>query len=189
MSRLNPPLLFGIFISLMAAASWAWAQHHGDHGAAAGQPANAASAPIRITMDALHAQGGVPTGWRFLVPPGDAVQGRKVFVALECFARHGVHGEDFPRASKTHADSGPALTGMGSHHPAEYLAESVLNPNRVIVLGPGFTGQDGLSKMPDYSDSLTIEQLVDLVAYLKSLTAPAGEHGGHGGTGKIKMKM
>jgi mono/diheme cytochrome c family protein len=187
MSRLKRSLLFGIFVSLLAAASWAWAQHHGDHAAAAGQPANAAPAPIRVTMDALHAQGGVPTGWRFLVPPGDVTQGRKVFVALECFACHAVQGEDFPQASKTRPDSGPVLTGMGSHHPPEYFAESIVNPNRVVVLGPGFTGQDGLSKMPDYSDSLTIKQLVDLVAYLKSLTAPAGEHGGHGGMGKMKM--
>jgi hypothetical protein len=50
---------------------------------------------------------------------------------------------------------------MGAHHPAEYFAESIVNPNRVIVLGPGYTGAD-------YSDTMSIRQLVDLVAYLKS---------------------
>ena len=40
---------------------------------------------------------------------------------------------------------------MGSHHPAEYFAESILNPNRVIVQGAGYTGEDGLSKMPSYA--------------------------------------
>ncbi len=59
--------------------------------------------------------------------------------------------------------------GMGSHHPAEYFAESIMNPNRVIVQGPGYTGPDGLSKMPDYNDVMTVRQLVDVVAYLKSL--------------------
>jgi hypothetical protein len=40
--------------------------------------------------------------------------------------------------------------------------------------------------MPDYSDSMSIRQLVDLVAYLKSLTG-SGDHDGHAGMGKMKM--
>lgn len=176
-----PVALAGIF----ALASWTWGQGHmageADKGRALPPP------PIRTTMEALHAQGGVPKGWKFLLPPGDAEEGRKVFVALECFACHQVQSEDFPQASKTPRGSGPELTGMGSHHPAEYLAESIMNPNRVIILGPDYTGPDGLSKMPDYSDSLTVKQLVDLVAYLKSLTAPAAGHEGHPGMGKMKM--
>jgi mono/diheme cytochrome c family protein len=136
-------------------------------------------------MDQLHKQGGVPKRWKFLVPPGDAARGREVFVELECFACHEVKGEEFPKASKTPQGAGPALTSMGSHHPAEYFAESIINPNRVIVLGPGYTGADSLSKMPDYSDSMSLRQLVDLVAYLKSLTASGG-HDGHGGMGKMQ---
>jgi hypothetical protein len=58
---------------------------------------------------------------------------------------------------------------MARHHPAGYLAESVINPNAVIVQEPGYTGPDGLSTMPDYRDSLTLAELDDLVAYLKSL--------------------
>src|SRR5206468_6867566 len=112
-------------------------------------------APIRITMSALHAQGGVPRGWKFLIPRGDAADGRKVFVSMECFACHEVKGEDFPRESKTPRGAGPELTGMGSHHPAEYFAESILNPNRVIVEETGYTGPDGLSKMPSYADTMT----------------------------------
>ncbi|HSF04238.1 MAG TPA: c-type cytochrome [Methylomirabilota bacterium] len=180
MLRLGRLLLVGILISVLAIIEWAWGERHTDHGVTMGTSSAAAATPIRITMDALHAQRGVPKGWSFLFPSGDAGRGRKVFVALECFACHAVQGEDFPSASKTSPDQGPELTGMGSHHPAEYFAESIVNPNRVIVLGPGFTGQDGLSKMPDYSESLTIKQLVDLVAYLKSLTGPGSVHGNHG---------
>jgi hypothetical protein len=86
-----------------------------------------------------------------------------------------VKGESFPTAAKGAEDVGPELTGMGSHHPPEYLAESLVNPNAVIVSGPGYTGSDGLSRMPDYGDVLTVRQLIDLVAYIKSLTA---DHGG-----------
>ena len=58
---------------------------------------------------------------------------------------------------------------MGHHHPAGYLAESVLNPNAVIIEGRGYTAPDGSSIMPDYRGSLTVAELDDLVAYLKSL--------------------
>jgi mono/diheme cytochrome c family protein len=68
---------------------------------------------------------------------------------------------------------GPDLSGMGSHHPAEYFAESIINPNRVIVQGSGYTGADGLSKMPSYGDTMTLQQLVDVAAYLKSLRGGA----------------
>ena len=59
---------------------------------------------------------------------------------------------------------------MGGHHPAEYFAESIVNPNAVIVTGPGHTGADGLSIMPDFRDSLTLAETIDLVAYIRSLT-------------------
>lgn len=129
-------------------------------------------APVRVTMEELHRHGGVPPGWRFRLPPGDPKAGREVFVKLECFKCHAVRGEQFPGAPGEARDTGPELTGMGAHHPAEYLAESILNPNAVIVTGPGHTGPDGLSTMPDYRDSLTVGELIDLVAYLKSLGEP-----------------
>jgi mono/diheme cytochrome c family protein len=140
-------------------------------------------APIRTTMQDLHAQGGVPRGWKFLIPPGDSAEGRKAFVTLECFACHEVKGEDFPRSSKTARDAGPALTGMGSHHPPEYFAESIVNPNRVIVTGPGYTGPDGRSKMPSYAETMTLKQLVDVVAYLTSLAGDGQPHHHGGSTG------
>ena len=66
---------------------------------------------------------------------------------------------------------------MGGHHPAEYFAESIINPNAVVVTGPGHTGADGLSIMPDFRDSLTLAETIDLVAYIRSLTG--GDHAHH----------
>ncbi len=43
--------------------------------------------------------------------------------------------------------------------------------------GPGFSGPDGRSTMPSYNEVLTVQELIDLVASLKSLTGG----GGHGG--------
>jgi mono/diheme cytochrome c family protein len=131
-------------------------------------------APIRITMEELHRHGGVPPGWHFALPPGDPTEGRAVFAKLECFTCHAVKGERFGAVPKSADDVGPELTGMGAHHPPAYFSEAIVNPNAVIVTGPGYTGADGLSRMPDYNDILTVRQLIDLVAYLASLT---GDHG------------
>jgi mono/diheme cytochrome c family protein len=138
-------------------------------------------------MEELHKHGGVPPGWRLSVPPGDSRAGRGVFAKLECHKCHVIKGEQFPHAAKGPADAGPDLTGMGSHHPAGYFLESILNPNAVIVTGPGHTGPDGLSIMPDYRESLTVAELIDLVAYMHSLKAEAG-HSSDGGPGHPPSK-
>lgn len=144
---------------------------------APGHAHGAASAPgsVRIPMEELHALGGVPRGWRFTLPDGDASKGREVFAKLECYQCHETAGQSFPAVAKDPLRTGPSLTGMGGHHPVEYLAESILSPNKVIVTGPGYTGSDGLSVMPDYRDSLTLGEWIDLVAFLKSLSG----HGAH----------
>jgi putative copper resistance protein D len=125
----------------------------------------ASEEPVRVSMAELHAGGGVPRGWSFTPPVGDATRGRQVFVRLGCFACHAVAGEHFPPS----VGLGPDLTGAGEHHPAGYLLESVINPNAVIVQGPGYTGPDGLSIMPSPADRLSVQELLDLVAYLHSL--------------------
>ena len=174
-----------VAVVVVGVASLGWAQGH-VHMKYKPEAATTEPPPIRVTMEALHASGGVPVGWKFLLPQGDAAQGRKVFVALECFACHEVNGEDFPRTMKTALGAGPELTDMGAHHPAEYFAESIVNPNRVIVVGSGYTGPDGLSRMPDYSEQLSARGLIDLVAYLRSLTGPGREHDGQAGVSKPK---
>jgi hypothetical protein len=128
----------------------------------------------RITMEELHRSGGVPPDWRFGFPAGDPRAGREVFVKLECHKCHAVQGETFPGITRDATAVGPDLGGMGAHHPTEYFAESILDPNAVIVTGPGFTGPDGRSVMPDYRDTFSVAELINLVAYLKSLAGVAG---------------
>jgi mono/diheme cytochrome c family protein len=126
-------------------------------------------------MEQMHHGGdGVPRGWKFSWPDGDARKGREVFAKLECYQCHQVPGAGFPEVKPDPTRQGPPLAGMGDMHPAEYFAESILNPNAVIITGPGFTGPDGLSIMPDFRDSLTLAETIDLVAYIRSLTG-----GGH----------
>jgi mono/diheme cytochrome c family protein len=130
-------------------------------------------------MEEMHHGRGVPRGWTFAWPEGDAHKGRAVFSKLECYQCHQVPGAGFPDVKPDPQRQGPSLAGMGGMHPAEYFAESILNPNAVIVTGPGFTGADGLSIMPDFRDSLTLAETIDLVAYVRSLTG--GGHAAHHG--------
>jgi mono/diheme cytochrome c family protein len=137
------------------------------------EDAPSARAPRRVTMEELHRAGGVPRGWKFAVPSGDPSRGRQAFADLECFKCHVIKGELMPAPSSDPKNAGPELTGMGAEHPAEYIAESILAPNHVIVEGPGYSGPDGLSTMPSFIDSLSLAQWLDMVAYLKSLRGPS----------------
>ena len=162
-------------VAASALAMTAVAQHSG-HGSTPPPPASTRgkqAAPI--SMDELHRLGGVPRGWKFTLPAGNPKAGREVFGKLECYKCHEVK-PDFPRGERGAGDVGPELTGMGGHHPAEYFAQSIVDPNAVILAGTGFVSADGRSVMPDYRDSLTFTELVDLVAYLKSLDAGGHAH-------------
>ena len=81
---------------------------------------------------------------------------------------------------------------MGPLHDLEYFAEAPINPSAVIEPGKGYEAEDGTSKMPSYNDLVTVQEVIDLVAYLKGLrppvTTPAaesrtndsgGDHHGH----------
>ncbi|HEU4367221.1 MAG TPA: iron transporter [Methylomirabilota bacterium] len=177
-AALGVPALAGLlWVVLPDSPRLALAQHsHGSQATtpAPDKPAAGGKRGVTIGMDELHRAGGVPAGWRFSWPDGDAKKGREVFAKLECHQCHEVQGESFPPVVQDPTRRGPALAGMGAHHPAEYFAESILNPNAVVVAGPGHTGADGLSVMPDYRDSLTLAETIDLVAYIRSLTG--GDH-------------
>jgi mono/diheme cytochrome c family protein len=170
-------------LTTAAIASIAAAQHagHGSHEpsppASTAPTPPASKPPTPISMEELHRHGGVPRGWKFTLPAGDPKAGHEVFSKLDCAKCHEIK-PDFTRGERAAGDVGPELTGMGAHHPAEYFAQSIVDPNAVIVAGPGFTGPDGRSVMPDYRDSLTVTELVDLVAYLRSLGG-GEDHGGH----------
>ena len=127
-----------------------------------------------------HDQHGTPKGWKFTWPKGDPARGRAVFAKLECYSCHEVRGEKFP-APKEKGKLGPELAMMGPLHEVDYFAEAILNPSAVIEKGKGYQAPDGSSKMPSFNDSMTIQELIDLVAFLSTLKPPSGGVGGHAG--------
>ncbi len=171
MSRLTTSLIAIAAVSLGALAALDARAQHAGHGPSAPD----AAAPKKFTMEELHRTGGVPRGWKFTLPAGDAAKGREVFRELECYTCHAIKGENFPPPG-VDGKVGPELTGMGAQHPLEYMAESILAPNAVLVDGPGFIGPDGRSVMPSFGDSLSVMQLIDLAAFLESLTDVGRRH-------------
>jgi uncharacterized protein involved in high-affinity Fe2+ transport len=172
-----------IAIALGATAGRSRGQTGHDHGARSDTTATKKATPSRpISMEELHRSGGVPRGWKFTLPDGgDPARGRQLFADLECYKCHVIEGAGFPPGGGE-GKTGPALTGMGGHHPAEYFAESILAPNHVLLAGPGWVGPDGRSIMPSYADSLSVMHLLDLVAFIKSQDG-GGDHGRHGDAG------
>lgn len=154
--RVGGLAVFGLLLAAVGIASWAQqAPEHGGH--------------------------GTPEAWKFSWPAGNPVSGREVFVKLECYTCHEVKGEQFPNPDPGDDPGkvGPELSGMAPLHAAEYFTEAIINPNAVVEEGRG-RSPDGKSKMPSYNDLVTVQEVIDLVAYLKGLKADAGPptHGG-----------
>lgn len=101
-------------------------------------------------------------------PAGDAEKGRQAFVEFHCNACHEVAGEALPPASVTPA---VALGGRVLLPPSqERLREDILLPSSHFAVGyprEQITKGDR-SRMPDYSKTLTEEQVTNLAAFLRS---------------------
>jgi Cu/Ag efflux protein CusF len=109
-----------------------------------------------------------PANWRFTLPKGDPVKGRAVFVKYECYNCHEIRGEDFPEPFEEEA---PELSQMGPEHPVEFFAESIINPNAVVP--KAYQRPNGTSPMRDFTDQMTLRELIDVSAYIASLKPPS----------------
>jgi Cu/Ag efflux protein CusF len=104
-----------------------------------------------------------PKGWRFTMPQGDPAKGRAVFEKFECYYCHEVRGENFPSPT----EYAPELSQMGPMHPVEFFAESIINPNAVVP--KSYRQSDGTSPMTNFAPKMTVQELIDVSAYVASL--------------------
>jgi sulfur-oxidizing protein SoxX len=141
-------------------------------------PVGAQTRGVRPPPLAGAASPAAPTARTIAWPPGDPARGRAAFERFECYSCHEVRGEHFP--APTEQAIGPELSAMGPLHDADYFVESIVNPNGVVEAGKGYRAADGSSKMPSYNDSMTVQELLDLVAFLRSLRPPPGTPTPHG---------
>jgi Cytochrome c len=112
-----------------------------------------------------------PESWRFELPPGSAQAGEEVLAKMQCYSCHKVPGKQFADPSQKSGDIGPDLTAAYTKLPREYLAESIINPNRIHVHGTfklRYRASDGSTRMGDYSESMTVRELLDIVEFLQT---------------------
>jgi Cu/Ag efflux protein CusF len=119
-----------------------------------------------------------PKDWRFTMPKGDSAKGRAVFEKFECYYCHEMRGQQFPAPT----ENAPELSQMGAMHPLEFFAESIMNPNAVVP--KVYRQQDGTSPMTDFTEKMTVRELIDVSAYVASLR-PKGALKTVNGEGKV----
>ncbi len=116
------------------------------------------------------------SGGEFDVPEGDSVEGRFAFQELGCFQCHEVEGVSFVEGYR--GGIGPELTAIGAIQTPSYILESIINPGKVIVADPpgvepggegSYRSGEGITKMPEFHDVMTVRQLLDISAFLATL--------------------
>lgn len=125
----------------------------------------------------------VASGPSLDLPPGDALVGREVYlVDAKCWSCHTIEGLALPELeAREDAVDGPELTSIAAIQTRDYLLESLIDPDAVVVSDPvgvlpgskaSYRTEDGSSRMPGFLDALTFQQVLDLAAFLQTLTGP-----------------
>jgi len=110
-----------------------------------------------------------PLGFR--LPEGSIWKGKTAFVDLGCIQCHSVVDEDLipelttPR--KVHVVLGGEVTRVKTYG---QLVTSIINPSHVISAMPKseYTDSEGNSLMPDFSEEMTVKQMIDIAEFLQA---------------------
>ena len=113
----------------------------------------------------------------FFLPGGNPAAGQKAFADLKCFTCHQVEksAEFLGPASK----KGPVLGGKQADYPSGWIANSIVSPAHTLV--PDSYAEvetDELPEMNDFTEKMTVRQMIDIVAYIKSLGEKIGSRNG-----------
>ena len=98
---------------------------------------------------------------------GDPAAGRRAYLKLKCNTCHTVAGE--PIGAKPPRLAGPQLGKSLARQSPEQIADSIVAPGHATSKKSGpWQGPAG-STMGDYTNIMTVRQLIDLIAYLRAL--------------------
>jgi len=106
----------------------------------------------------------------FRLPDGSVQKGQDVFVELQCTGCHEIEGMDLPSPNQPR----PVLIKLGGtvRNIKTYgeLVSSVINPSHKLAEAypEEQVSREGQSLMTVYNDRMTVQQLIDLVAFLQS---------------------
>ena len=122
--------------------------------------------PAIVLVACAEPEGGERT--TFFFPDGDPEAGRTAFTQMQCYACHGVIGDDFPEPHATPPlpdPLGPDLAAMSRGE----IAEAIIAPYHPIPDDLEAVRRGEVPQMGDYSEAMTVRQLIDIVGYLERL--------------------
>jgi len=115
---------------------------------------------------------GPKSGAGLRLPDGDVERGKAAFLELKCNTCHTVAGTEMASPSKDYAYVRVVVLGGEVRQVKTYgaLVTSIINPSH--SLAPGYPKElitkDNQSAMANFNDTMTVRQLIDLVAFLQS---------------------
>jgi hypothetical protein len=109
-----------------------------------------------------------PVGFR-LPPTGDAEKGKVAFIAYECHGCHTVAGQALPKTPPV--ASIPVV--LGGEVPRQvtngHLVTSIIYPSyKQARMGKAAAREAARCRMPDYTNTMTVRELTDIVAFLQT---------------------
>ncbi len=100
------------------------------------------------------------------LPLGDVARGREAFSELQCHVCHYID-ESFPRTLSTRP--GPDFGSQMANRTRDEIARSIITPTEHNSERNQEFLDGAISRMGDFSNVMTVRQLMDLVAFLQSL--------------------
>lgn len=111
------------------------------------------------------------SGIGFRLPAGNIEQGKVAFLELDCIRCHSIAGEEGTRSPEMGRDIHVVLGGETTRVKTYgQLVTSIVYPDHIILpkYRADYTDRDGNSEMPNMTQEMTVEQMIDLVTYLQT---------------------
>lgn len=117
----------------------------------------------------------------FRLPEGDPAAGREAFLYMQCNQCHTIEGMELPvvpNADLPYVELGGAVTRVKTYGE---LITAIINPSHDLADGYAeeVVSVDGESKMYNYNNFMTVQELTDLVMFLQphyDVTVPEFEY-------------
>lgn len=116
----------------------------------------------------------------FALPEGNAMAGRETFLYMQCNQCHTIEGEVLPPipGAEPFVELGGPVTRVKTYGE---LVTSIINPSHKLADGYAkeVVSENGKSKMYVYNGYMTVQELIDLVAFLQphyEVVMPAFEY-------------
>jgi sulfur-oxidizing protein SoxX len=123
-----------------------------------------------FVLSMMACDAGPKSSMGFRLPDGDIEKGKAAFVELKCNLCHTVAGAELPSPEVIP----PVMVNLGGQvrNIKTYgdLVTSIINPSHRLARGykKESISTDGKSRMTDYTEVMTVRQMINLVAFLQS---------------------